>query len=343
MVLEALGPDATAREGEWVDGPDGRRDRDVTISYRTASCERSVLVECKDYDPAKTGKVGVDKVDAIDSKRHDVSVDQAMICSNAGFTSVAINKATRRGIGLISVMRDGDERIRFRVVEDMYTRDVRVIGYDFVLRGVATTVIPPRLASLVLYRGVPVLNWVCSRISFLVASNPVVTGRATFSHQFTTPQRFNWDGTEVVASGIDFTFAISGQWFSHTVTYDATNGIYDWIRRRARLGAQPSGAKFMVSGVNPMGGRPEAGPPEWILDNSIVAGELSLAVLLLEIDCDSDVPDLSRHIRSSDLDLRIPSAVIGTLCYSDPDYEDTRARSSRGFPVTPDGTLEISF
>ena len=48
--------DATAvvGQGEWLDGPDGRREADVLVTGTVDGAERRVLIECKDYNPATT-------------------------------------------------------------------------------------------------------------------------------------------------------------------------------------------------------------------------------------------------------------------------------------------------
>ena len=100
-VIRAMDPHAIVTQGEWVSGPDGRRDRDVFVTGTLDGQRRTVLIECKDYDPLKTGRVGIGVVDALESKRRDLNVDVSMICSNAGFAQDAVRKARRVGIGLI--------------------------------------------------------------------------------------------------------------------------------------------------------------------------------------------------------------------------------------------------
>ena len=107
-VLKAFAPNAAASSGKWVQGPDGRRDLDVFIDGMSGGQRRRVLVECKDYNPNTTGPVGIAVIDALDSKRRDLNMDVAMVCSNAGYSGDAMRKAARVGIGLVSVMRKGD-------------------------------------------------------------------------------------------------------------------------------------------------------------------------------------------------------------------------------------------
>jgi hypothetical protein len=114
------------RQGEWVVGPDGRRELDVFVEGTVDGVPRRVLVECKDFNPRTTGPVGIGFVDALESKGRDLIVDVSFICSNAGFTADAVRKAKRVGIGLIGVLEEKDQRIRFQVREEIYIRRVKV-------------------------------------------------------------------------------------------------------------------------------------------------------------------------------------------------------------------------
>ena len=70
---------------QWIKGPDGRRDMDVLIEGVFDGKESRIIIECKDFDLSKTGKVGIPFVDALDSKRQDLNTNYAIICSNSGF------------------------------------------------------------------------------------------------------------------------------------------------------------------------------------------------------------------------------------------------------------------
>ncbi len=111
-MAKTFDPAADVRAGEWVEGPDGRLDMDVAIRGRLGGKPTLVVIECKDFDLTKTGKVGRPYIDALDSKRHDLQADAALICSNSGFTVDALNKARRKGIGAISVLSAKDSRVK---------------------------------------------------------------------------------------------------------------------------------------------------------------------------------------------------------------------------------------
>src|SRR5215475_1322251 len=90
-VANAFDPGAKVTEGEWIVGPDGRLDMDVAIRGKINGKDILIVIECKDFNPKSTGKVGREFVDALDSKRHDLGASIAMICSNSGFTADALH------------------------------------------------------------------------------------------------------------------------------------------------------------------------------------------------------------------------------------------------------------
>src|SRR5688572_24930853 len=68
-------------------------DATLTLPIRSAASgtPRLILIECKDWKRP----VGIGAIDALESKRRDLQVSVAMICSNSGFTEDALRKAAR--------------------------------------------------------------------------------------------------------------------------------------------------------------------------------------------------------------------------------------------------------
>jgi hypothetical protein len=110
-----------------------KRELDVVIVGAVEGHSLKGIIECKDFNPGRP--IGIAYVDALESKRRDMGADISLICSNAGFTADAIRKAKRVNIGLISVMRMGDSRIRFAVSEEIYTRKITLISATITLKG----------------------------------------------------------------------------------------------------------------------------------------------------------------------------------------------------------------
>jgi len=186
-VLSTLDPRSVVRQGQWVTGPDGRRELDVLIEGSVEGVRRRVLVECKDFNPNTTGPVGIRFVDALESKRRDLAADVSFICSNAGFTTDAIRKAKRVGIGLIAVLRERDHRIRFQVREEIYIRRVTVQTLTIGLQTEPAVKLDGVPFEAITFKGVSVGNWVLRRALLLIGSNPIVAGTFKATHMLRAP------------------------------------------------------------------------------------------------------------------------------------------------------------
>jgi len=301
--MQAMEPGAQVRRGQWVVGPDGRRELDVVVRGHTEGQRRSVLVECKDFDPGSTGPVGIGYVDALESKQRDLGIGFAMLCTNAGFTADAVRKAARVGIGLVGVMRKGDGRIRFAVTEDLYTRKVKVEELKISLRGPSPIDLTNVRFEEVLSEGVPVGNWVTRRVMLFVGSNPIVSGSYTASHQFRRPVEFEIPSGPVVVENLGFQLRITGAWFEQQITIDATHGLYDWIRHRVRLAPGPG--QLFLNGVNLDAGQQVDRPPERELaQRDLRRGEVNIALMMLSgLDVREPSPNLGAQIEPDDLDV----------------------------------------
>ena len=84
LISSAFDPSAIITRGAWETGPDGRRELDVRIEGTAGGKPTRTMIECKDYNRASTRPIGIEHVDAIESKRGDLNLDAAFICSNAG-------------------------------------------------------------------------------------------------------------------------------------------------------------------------------------------------------------------------------------------------------------------
>lgn len=67
-VVKAFDRTAEVRAGEWVEGPDGRRDMDVSVRGTVGGKPILTVIECKDFDPVRNGRVGISFIDALDFK-----------------------------------------------------------------------------------------------------------------------------------------------------------------------------------------------------------------------------------------------------------------------------------
>src|SRR5215472_9562570 len=127
-VMRALEPGAQVTAGEWIEGPDGERDMDVSIRGAADGSSVIVLLECKDH----RRPIGIGLIDAFDSKRRDLEADRAIMYSNSGFTAQAEAKASRVGIDLAAAMAEGDPRVRIRVYREIRARRLSVERWTLV-------------------------------------------------------------------------------------------------------------------------------------------------------------------------------------------------------------------
>ena len=305
-VLRTMDSGADILQGKWIEGPDGHRELDVTIIGSFEGEERRVLIECKDYNPASTGPVGIEHIDALESKSRDLEFQFSAICSNAGFTKGAFKKASRVGIGLISVMKKGDKRVRFSVSEEIYTRRVQVIDYGITLHG--PDIISPLDSGFgnLTFKGIPVQNWVTHRIMLFIGVNPIVAGSFTDTQRFKEEVEFELPTKPVNVTQLDIHLSITGGWFAQMVNLNATQGFYDWLRHRVRLAPGPS--QFLIEGVDIEAGEPINLPPVRELEQrlKIRPGEMATSLVLINgLDHHEPIPPLKGYILKEDLEILI--------------------------------------
>jgi hypothetical protein len=278
-IIKGFGDVTDVAQGEWHTGPDGRRDRDVKFNIHLGDRTYRALIECKDYDRVKTGRVGIGVMDALDSKRRDLKIDVPMVCSNAGFTKPALAKAERVGIHCIGALRDGDDRIRFQVSDKIYTRRLTIdaLEIEASLKGASVDLSKVPLEPLT-YMGDPVCNWLLSRIHRAVGQNPIVKGRFRGSQRFRMPLTFASTSGFVTLDSIGVIHNLSGAWYEHEVQLTATSGLYDWARRRVR----PACASGFggVQNLNLSAGKWVKRPPQYVVQRlPLLPGEIDWEAL----------------------------------------------------------------
>lgn len=319
-VISALDPKATVRQGDWVKGPDGRRELDVIVEGLVDGILRRVQIECRDYNPARRA-IGIAQIDALESKHRDLGVDLSLLCSNSGFTDGAIRKAKRVGVGLVGVLREKDDRIRYRVFDEVFIRRIEIvpnsadISFDFVGE------VPPQggiAVTDIRYDGLAVFDWIKHRVMIYLGSNPVVRGSQHLSFRFKRSVAFAIPAGSVMAKGLRIKFDISGAWFSQRVEIDATCGLYDWVRKTVRIG--PGGGTISFKDVKfGEGGTRVKCPPGFDPRKlkSFAEGEIFLDISDIGgMDLKGEMPDLDEFIEEGDLVSRRPD-LPPENCFSD--------------------------
>lgn len=302
---------AVVTEGEWISGPDGRLDMDVSIRGHSNGQPILAVIECKDFDLKTTGKVGRAFVDALDSKRHDLGASIAMICSNSGFTADALRKAKRKGIGMISVLRKDDDRVRAEIHEAIFLRRIFFGEWRFTYHGVEN--IAPKLGTprihLVRFAGRSLDAWLQHRALLVAMANPSITERLQASFQFNEPLMFSCEEESLLLKAVEVGFVYRTEWLCQTVRLDAAIGLYDYLRGRVRLA--PSENQYVIEGINWDLAEP-CDPPDATtpLSMGLFPGEVDIAFTMYEgIDASAgpDLPDLERHVLPGDLQCTVRS------------------------------------
>jgi hypothetical protein len=244
-IVRVFDPEAQVNAGEWIDGPDGRLDMDVSVRGTMDGKPTLTVIECKDFDLLRTGKVGRPFVDALDSKRTDLKADFALFCSNSGFTSDALSKAKRVGIGMISILSMNDKRVKVCIEEEVYFRKVWVdyTKFEFEMQQLKVQ----SDGKDIKYEGLQVIAWLFNKANF-IARHTQRTGRITATFRFPSITFFAMKGKPTIVKSISVTFNVRAEWYSQTVKLDAPLAIYDYLRGRLLL---PGGThQFLVNGLN---------------------------------------------------------------------------------------------
>jgi hypothetical protein len=280
-MLRTMSPGATVIDGGWVEGPDGRRDRDVWVEGTHNEKPCKLLIECKDYDSAKKRTIGVEVIDALESKRRDLGANRATVFSNAGFSPTAIRKAARLGIALLAAIGSEDARIRNEVRETVYTRRIRIVKFVSHFSPVPLVKQNPDL-ELLSYRGAPVKEWLLFRIHVVLSKNPVVSGTLHETFPLLRPTLFRFpDGGLLMLDSIGYTVEFEGEWSSHAGVLISDGALYDWRRKRFRPG--PGRRMLGISGINPYHGkRVSVPPPHVIARPTREDGERFVDLLIIE-------------------------------------------------------------
>ena len=303
-VCSSLSPDATVTHSTWVEGPDGRRDQDVLIVTTVDGKPFRTIIECKDYLRPKTGPVGIGLVDALESKARDLKYDLAIVCCNAGFTEDAKRKALRVGIVLIGIVREGDSRIRQELFDFIYFRRLKIERLGVRLDCVRGATVESCMDIMASFGGAPAANWVCHFLVDVIMTNPIGAGdyAGTFRFRDLVPFQLQ-DGSIFQATSIFAEMKLTGGWFEQIGTIDGSAGVYDYLRRRIKVGA--GAFKVQYKNLDLTKGTPISHPPRSETDiRRGTASDEFWAQLLYIVDCNCKVPVPPLHlfIESGDLD-----------------------------------------
>jgi hypothetical protein len=307
-VIHSFEPKATLSVGILVATPDGTRKIDVEV--RSPDNSRLTAVDIVNLPIGQ--KAGVEVVDAADSKMADIKATAILVCSNTGFDAIAIAKAKRKKIGLISVLRQGDKRVKAVIEEEMYLRKIDITPLTITYNG---EVLQNLKSNEITYNGVPVDAWLQLKASQVAAMNPDLTFGITDTFNLKEPTVFYRQDRRVTLTSIAVSFQPKVQWLSQIVQFDAKTGIYDYVRGRVLVAAGDN--SYTVSGIDFDHAKPLSGPPPAndLLGVGLKPGEVAVALALVHGAPEKgiDIANLDDLIRPEDLNLKIPPKDIEQL------------------------------
>jgi hypothetical protein len=177
QVIHAFEPHAYISVAGAVLGPDGARTVDIQVWPIRGGVEGLTIIDV--IDRSDTKPVGIDAIDIADSKRRDLRAKTMLLCSNTGFDAMAIQKAKRANIGLISVLKHGDKRVRGRIVEEIYLRRVSVNPFTVDYEGASTVdleILRQYMTAThnVTYMGGSVAGWLQQRALMIISMHPEI-------------------------------------------------------------------------------------------------------------------------------------------------------------------------
>ena len=291
-VSRALDPGAEVLVSTWIVGPDGRRDMDVSVRGAKDGKPYFALIECKDWK----NPVGVGVVDALDSKRRDISADMAAIYSNSGFSKDARSKAARVGISLYSALKAGDKRVRVVLERDyhapMHSVDTWSLTAFWQKERPAIEPFDPHALT---FRGEPIVNWVSQKSSKLLTDHP---GRPLIQAEygFREELEFQMGAERAYLVGIVLRLWCSTSWRKQTVREDVSLGHYDLLRRRIVI---PDQQALSVGPFDRTAWEASEGPPE---DEPMEPNSIRMHITLLRpigSVAGSGTPKLDDHVLES--------------------------------------------
>jgi hypothetical protein len=314
-VIHAFDPHADISIGNLLDTADGARTVDIEV--RSSGENGLPLLVAVDIINLPAGrKAGIAFVDAADSKRADIKADAVVLCSNTGFELDAISKAKRKNIGLISILRQGDKRIKAIIEEQIYLRKVDITPVQITWNGDNLQNLNPN-PDVLEYNGGSVAAWLQLKASLIAAMNPEVMFGIEKTFNFKAPTEFHKKGKPVLLRSMAVGFTPRVQWLSETVQLDAATAIYDYLRGRVRF---PGGKNsYTIGPIDWEHGTTLSSPPP--LDRlgiGLKPGEIELAFANVygAPTKETKIAELDDLIRPEDLNLKISHEDLEKLKHS---------------------------
>ena len=153
---------------------------------------------------------------------------------------------------MISVLRQGDDRIKAEILEEILLRRIRFGNFHITYHGEEN--LKERLIDhngeldLVLYNGLSLDSWLQQRAWRIALENPTNTRRILASFHFIEPLTFTYKEEPLILHEADISFIYITEWLCQTVRLDAKLGIYDYLRGCVKLAGGEN--QYLIHGVD---------------------------------------------------------------------------------------------
>ncbi len=230
LVAKALDPEADIQTGQWIEGPDGDREVDVAVRGTVDGAPHFIHIECKDWKRP----VDIQAIDNLDSKRHDLSADAAILYSNSGFTKNALRKAERVGIDAVSAIAAGNQLVRPVIERELVAKRLSVDSFQMTLypsKDSEKTFPDSWDYKTLRYEGLPFVNWL-AELSAQLLQRHEGESKIVEIIAFKKEIPFSLEGVPILLRGFRADMWCSRTWMSQTVREDVSLGLYNHITRR---------------------------------------------------------------------------------------------------------------
>ena len=157
----ALDPGATVSVSDWARDDAGGLERDVRVVGTRDGVAFDLFAECKDWTAAP---VGPSVVLEVAGKRDFLRADEARVYTNSSFTKKALQVGRDLGVGLYSVVADGDDRARTEMWSLLDRTVVTVQRHWLIIHEVERRVSPDFGFPDVRYEGHVVADFLACRL-----------------------------------------------------------------------------------------------------------------------------------------------------------------------------------
>jgi hypothetical protein len=206
------------------------------------------MVECKDW----RRRVGIETIDAIESKRRDVAADMAFVCSNSGFTRDAHRKAARVGIGIVTILQHDNQTIRSIIEFDLYVAHIDINPNRQYVLHVRPGKLPKNLnLGYLTVHGRPFINLFEIDLWNQIRQN-IERNSVMLHFRFNNPAPIVVEGKTYSLGGVDITAKFNVTWKVQMIKLDASGGVYHYIHQKLEM--KVPGTVFFED-VNFHGGR----------------------------------------------------------------------------------------